>query len=107
LIKVFTKKNISCEILNVGSSKTVSVNKIITLLKGSKINIPKRPGEPEITFADIKKIKRLTNWRPKVSIKRGIQFMLKDIDNWRDAPLWTPKKIKKATKKWFLYLNNK
>ena len=107
LIKVFTKKNISGEILNVGSSKTVSVNKIITLLKGSKISIPKRPGEPEITFADINKIKKLTNWRPKVSIKEGIQFMLKDIDNWRDAPLWTPKKIKKATKKWFLYLNNK
>lgn len=107
LIKVCDKKNISGEILNVGSSKTVSVNKIITLLKGSKISIPKRPGEPEITFADIKKIKRLTNWRPKVSIKEGIQFMLKDIDNWRDAPLWTPKKIKKATKKWFLYLNNK
>jgi UDP-glucose 4-epimerase len=107
LIKVFIKKNISGEILNVGSSKTVSVNKIITLLKGSKISIPKRPGEPEITFADIKKIKRLTNWRPKVSIKEGIQFMLKDIDNWRDAPLWTPKKINKATEKWFLYLNNK
>jgi UDP-glucose 4-epimerase len=107
LIKVFIKKNISGEILNVGSSKTVSVNKIITLLKGSKISIPKRPGEPEITFADIKKIKRLTNWRPKVSIKEGIKFMLKDIDNWRDAPLWTPKKINKATEKWFLYLNNK
>jgi len=107
LIKVFLKKNISGEILNVGSSKTVSVNKIITLLKGSKISIPKRPGEPEITFADIKKIKRLTNWRPKVSIKEGIKFMLKDIDNWRDAPLWTPKKINKATEKWFLYLNNK
>jgi len=107
LIKVFIKKNISGEILNVGSGKTISVNKIITLLKGSKISIPKRPGEPEITFADIKKIKRLTNWRPKVSIKEGIQFMLKDIDNWRDAPLWTPKKINKATEKWFLYLNNK
>lgn len=107
LIKVYNKKNISGEILNVGSSKSVSVNKIITLLKGPRIKIPKRPGEPEITFADIKKIKKLTNWRPKVSIKEGIQFMLKDIDNWRDAPLWTPKKIKKATKKWFLYLNNK
>jgi UDP-glucose 4-epimerase len=107
LIKVFAKKNISGEILNVGSSKTVSINKIITLLKGPKISIPKRPGEPQITFADIKKIKRLTNWRPKVSIKKGIEFMLKDIDNWRDAPLWTPRKIKKVTKKWFLYLNNK
>ena len=57
--------------------------------------------------SDIKKIKRLTNWSPKVSIKKGIQLMLKDIDNWRDAPLWTPKTIEKATKKWFLYLNNK
>jgi hypothetical protein len=33
--------------------------------------------------------------------------MLNEIDNWKNAPVWTPKKISKATKKWFYYLNNK
>ena len=41
-----------------GSGNTISINKITKLLGGKKINIPKRPGEPNITFADIKKIKK-------------------------------------------------
>jgi UDP-glucose 4-epimerase len=104
-IRVQKKKNISEEIFNVGSGKTVSVNKIVELLKGKKIQIPKRPGEPEITFANIKKIKKLTGWRPNISIEEGIKNILNNINDWKDAPIWTPKNIKKATKKWFLYLN--
>ena len=34
----------------------------------------------------------------------GIKEMLKDINKWKDAPLWTPKKIKNATKMWFSFL---
>jgi UDP-glucose 4-epimerase len=30
--------------------------------------------------------------------------MLQDINKWKDAPLWTPKKIKNATKTWFSFL---
>ena len=33
--------------------------------------------------------------------------MLKHIDDWKNAPVWTPKKISKQTKKWFYYLGNK
>jgi UDP-glucose 4-epimerase len=33
--------------------------------------------------------------------------MLENINNWRDAPVWTPKKISKETKKWFFYLGKK
>lgn len=106
LVRVQKKKNISEEIFNVGSGKTVSINKIVELLKGKKKQIPKRPGEPQITFADIKKIKKLTDWKPKVSIEKGIKIILNNINDWKDAPVWTPKKIKKVTKKWFLYLNN-
>ena len=51
-------KKISGKIFNVGSGKTVSINKIVNLLKGKKIYIPKRPGEPDVTFADISKIKK-------------------------------------------------
>jgi len=107
IIKVFFKKNISGEIFNVGSGKTISINKIIELLGGKKIYIPKRPGEPEITYANISKIKKKLNWKPKITIEQGINRMLEDIDNWKNAPVWTPKSISKATKKWFYYLKKK
>ena len=66
--------------------------------------IPKRPGEPEITYADIRKIKKDINWRPRIPITEGVRLVLKSINDWKNAPIWTPKKINIATKKWFLYL---
>ena len=84
-----------------GSGKTVSVNQIAKLL-GGKINIPRRPGEPDITFADISKIKRKTGWIPKISINHGIKIMLKNINDWKDAPIWTPKKLIKRPKNGFI-----
>tara|TARA_Y200000002_G_C22589083_1_gene624365 strand:+ start:37 stop:1023 length:987 start_codon:yes stop_codon:yes gene_type:complete len=107
ITKVSKRKSLSGDVMNVGSGKTVSVNQIAKLLRGKKINIPKRPGEPDITFADISKIKRKTGWRPKISIKYGIKIMLKNINDWKNAPIWTPQKINIATKKWFYYLGNK
>lgn len=107
IVQVSKKKKIIGEIFNIGSGKTVSVNKIVELLQGKSIYIPKRPGEPDTTFACIKKIKSKTRWRPKISIDRGIKKMLEHIDDWKNAPVWTPKKINKQTKKWFFYLKNK
>jgi len=104
LIKTAKRNNISGKIYNVGSGKSISVNKITKLLGGKKVFIPKRPGEPDITFADIKKIRNDINWKPKISINKGINLIMKSIDDWKNAPVWTPKKIRKATKKWFLYL---
>ena len=95
-----------CKIINVGSGKSISVNKIVSILKCKKIFIPKRPGEPEITQADIKLAKKELKWSPKIGINFGIKNLLENIDYWKDAPLWTPKKIKKATRGWFKYLND-
>ena len=92
------------KIYNVGSGKTVSVNKIASMLSKKKIFIPKRPGEPDCTFANIKKIKRDLKWKPKINIKKGINLVLKDIKYWSKAPVWTPKGIKAATQDWFKYL---
>ena len=92
------------EILNVGSGNTYSVNKLVDLLGGDKVYIPKRPGEPDCTFADITKIKNLLDWEPKVSLKEGVHRMLDNIDYWKDAPIWDKEKIKAATKDWFKYL---
>lgn len=103
LIKA-AKSKIKFDIMNVGSGETVSVNRIVKLLKGNAVKIPKRPGEPDVTFADIRKIKRNLNWKPKIKIEKGIEYLLKHIEYWRKAPVWTPKKIEIATKDWFKYL---
>ena len=101
------KSNIKDQIFNVGSGKTISVNKIVQILGGKKTYIPKRPGEPDCTFADMKKIKKILKWKPKVNINEGIKKILKEIDYWKDAPVWTPKKINFETKDWFKYIKNK
>ena len=105
IYKVSVNKNLRGKVFNVGSGKTVSVNKIVSLLEGKKIKIPKRPGEPSITYADISNIKKKVKWKPKISIEVGIKKLLKHIDDFKSAPIWTPKKISYATKSWFKYLS--
>jgi UDP-glucose 4-epimerase len=92
------------EIFNVGTGIPISVNKIVKLLGCESIQIPKRPGEPDQTNAKINKIQNELNWSPKISIELGIRKLLKDINYWNNAPVWTPKLIKGATKEWFKYL---
>lgn len=101
---VASKSNIKNEIFNIGSGKTISVNSIVKILGGKKIFIPKRPGEPDCTFADTKKTKKLLGWKSKVDINTGIKKILNEKDYWKEAPVWTPKKIKGATKDWFKYI---
>ena len=96
--------NCKLNILNVGTGKPVSINRIVKILKSKKITIPKRPGEPDITNAKIVKIKKELKWSAAIKIEDGIKLLLKDIDYWKKAPLWDQKKIKKATKVWFEYL---
>ena len=103
LIKA-SKSNLTQEIFNIGSGRSVSVNYIVKLLNGKKIRIPKRPGEPEITFADISKVKKKLKWKPKIKIEKGIKLLLENLNYWKSAPVWTPKKIAIATKDWFKYL---
>ncbi|MFH1798600.1 MAG: SDR family oxidoreductase [Candidatus Omnitrophota bacterium] len=93
------------EIFNVGSGNPQSVNTLIFLLKGEKTYIPKRPGEPDSTHADISKIRSKLGWSPKISFEQGVSKIVQNIDYWRDAPVWTPETIEKATKDWFRYLS--
>lgn len=98
------KSSLTNETLNVGTGKPKSLNTLVKLLGGKSIHIPKRPGEPDKTQADISKIKRLLKWQPQVSFEKGVKIMLDNIGYWKSAPLWTSKKIKEATKEWFKYL---
>jgi len=91
-------------IFNVGTGDPQSVNKLVSLLGGDKTFIPKRPGEPDCTWADISKIKQTIGWEAKVSFEEGVKKILENIDYWRTAPVWTPESIQEATKDWFKYL---
>lgn len=98
------QSNVSGEAMNVGSGHHYSVNRLIELLGGKVVYIPKRPGEPDCTFADTQKIKRLLGWVPKVSFEEGVSNMLDAIEHWNNAPVWDPASIDKATNTWFRYL---
>ena len=97
--------NINNEVFNVGSGNHYSINYLTDLLGGKKTYIPKRPGEPDCTFADISKIKNLIGWQPKITIEGGVQVMLDHINDWSNAPLWDNNSIMKATETWFKFLS--
>jgi UDP-glucose 4-epimerase len=94
------------QIYNVGSGQPVSVNELVRLLGSPpSVRIPKRPGEPDCTWADISKIRRELGWEPKVSFTEGVQVMRQNIAYWRDAPVWTVSRIAEATREWFHFLD--
>jgi len=94
----------SGEVFNVGSGGTYSVNRLVELLGGPMVAIPKRPGEPDCTFADIQKVKRMLGWFPKVKFEEGVRLMLDHIGSWEGAPVWDPASIATASADWFRYL---
>jgi UDP-glucose 4-epimerase len=100
------KSNISGEIMNVGSGHTYAVNRLVELLGGDKTYIPRRPGEPDCTFADTAKIRACVGWQPSVPLEQGVARMLEVIDDWRDAPLWNQSTIAEATADWFKHLGH-
>ena len=97
--------NIGGEVYNLGAGKPQTINKLIELIGGGEVvYIPKRPGEPDCTWADITKIKKHLNWTPKVDFSKGVYKMISEINKWKEAPLWDQQSISKATEKWFHYL---
>lgn len=91
-------------VINIGSGRPRSVLDMVNILQGKKIFIPKRPGEPDTTHAKINKAQLILAWKPSISLETGLKDVLKNIDYWKKAPLWTTAKIKSVTKNWFRYL---
>ena len=95
------------EIFNLGAGNPQSVNRLVELLGGPVQHIPKRPGEPDCTWADIGKISSQLGWKQEVSFEEGVARILANIEYWREAPLWDPESIAKATRTWFDALSSK
>ena len=98
------ESSVSGEVLNVGSGGTYSINQLVNLLGGPTVSIPKRPGEPDCTFADTRKIRQVLGWSPTVTFEEGVSEMMKHIELWKDAPVWNPATIAAASADWFRYL---
>ncbi len=98
------RSDVHGEVINVGSGAPQSVNRLVELLGGDVVHVPKRPGEPDRTWADISKAGRLLGWAPATDFTEGVASMVEAIDYWRDAPVWTPETIDEATTDWFKYL---
>jgi UDP-glucose 4-epimerase len=92
------------EAFNVGSGGSYSINELVELLGGGAVHVPKRPGEPDCTFADTRKIEAALGWRAQVAFPDGVARMLEHIDLWRDAPVWDVASVAEATRDWFKYL---
>jgi UDP-glucose 4-epimerase len=89
---------------NLGAGNPQTVNRLVELLGGPVVHIPKRPGEPDCTWADVGKIQSELGWKPIVAFDQGVRRMMEDIELWRDAPLWEPQSIARASEMWFRYL---
>lgn len=106
LIKA-AESDVTGEKLNVGSGNAYSINQLVALLGSpERVTLPKRPGEPDITYADIKKIQEYLGWKPRVSFEDGVAKMLKHLKDYKDAPLWDEASINKATESWFKCLKS-
>ena len=67
------RSNLKNKIYNLGSGKETSINKIADIIGGKKVFIPKRPGDPNRSCANISKIKKDIKWKPRISIIEGIE----------------------------------
>jgi UDP-glucose 4-epimerase len=93
------------EAFNVGTGKPQTVLRLVELLQGEVVHLPKRPGEPDVTRADVSKIRRLLGWEARVPFEQGVEQLLARIEAWREAPVWTPEDIAGATRSWFAFMD--
>jgi len=75
-------KNKGFEIINLGNSEVVELNRLISYIgketgKKAKINqLPIQKGDAPITYADISKARRLLKYQPKTNIEKGIKLFV-------------------------------
>lgn len=100
------QRGIPGRVFNLGAGNPQTINRLVDLIGGDVAYVPKRPGEPDLTWADTTRITTELGWSPLVSFEDGVRAMLDDIDAWADAPLWNPETIAEATRTWFQYLSD-
>jgi len=98
---------IAGEVFNIGAGNPQSINRLVDLIGGARSYVPRRPGEPDCTWANIDKATTVLGWRCQTNFETGVAAMIADIECWRNAPLWDPATIADATATWFRYLGSR
>jgi len=76
------------EVFNIGTEVSTSVDKLFSLMKEithyqlDPVYQPKRKGELDMNSLDCSKAKRLLDWKPKISLKQGLEQTV----NWFRPP---------------------
>ena len=68
LASIMPLKGHAGEVFNVGSGKCVSIQSIADAISDNQTYIPKRPGEMDVTFANISKIANVLGWMPEIDV---------------------------------------
>ena len=82
---LLNKKDIQCEVYNLGNSSPVSLNEFISTCedvagKKAKYNVKEMQlGDVPHTYADISKAKRDLDYNPKTCLKDGLKKTYKSI----------------------------
>jgi UDP-glucose 4-epimerase len=101
---IAARSNVQNEVFNIGKSDPRKIIDLVSMISDKYTFIPKRPGEPDMTWANINKAQDLLGWQPKISLEEGIELLKKNLEYWKNAPVWTPSKIQEVTADWFRYL---
>jgi len=70
---MMSQKVSGSEVINIGSTTAVTVNRIAELVGGERQYLPPRAGDVLHTKADLTKAKSLLGWGPKVDFETGLQ----------------------------------
>ena len=89
------------EVFNIGASQPQEIRYLASLISDKTISLPKRPGEPNQTYADITKAKSMLDWVPEVTLEEGLRKIIEANEDWSTVKAWDIKEIERETKSWF------
>lgn len=72
-ILAMKSKNAIGHLINIGSGQNYSVNEVAKMVDPKHVFIPSRPGETQVTLADISKAKNILGWKPRVMLNNWLK----------------------------------
>ena len=82
-VEAAVDKNLAFEIINLGESETIELNRLVSLIeenigkKAKVVKMPMQPGDVPITYADISRARKLLGYEPQVKVDEGIPLFVK------------------------------
>lgn len=64
------------EVINIGSGREISINRLAHMFGGPAVHLPARQGEERFKRADVRRAKHLLGWSPMTDIEQGVRRVL-------------------------------